>query len=128
LSALSPRSAQYIKLEIAFRLTRGLQDANIGLVNVISRKALREYGGRHLDAAEALDAWYRRARNATWRNIFEVRVDYPHADAVGRCTVFNIAGNKYRLIVKIEYAAKAIYVKHVLTHSEYNKGRWKNDC
>jgi mRNA interferase HigB len=42
--------------------------------------------------------------------------------------VFNIGGNKFRLIVKIVYKAQAIYVKHVLMHAEYDKGRWKNDC
>lgn len=109
-------------------LDSGLQYANIEPVHIISRKALKEYGSRHADTIEPLDVWYRRARKATWQSIVDVRVDYPHADAVGQCTVFNIAGNKYRLIVKIEYAAQAIYVKHVLTHAEYDKGRWKDDC
>ena len=45
-----------------------------------------------------------------------------------RCTVFNIGGNKYRLIVKIEYKLQTIYIKHVLTHDEYNKEKWKHDC
>lgn len=97
-------------------------------MNVISRKALRDYGGKHADAYEPLDVWYRRARKAEWKNITEVRKDYPHADAVGECTVFNIAGNKYRLIVKIDYESNVMFIKHVLTHAEYKKENWKNDC
>jgi mRNA interferase HigB len=79
-------------------------------------------------AAEPLDNWYRRARKARWQNLADVKIDYPHADLVGTCTVFNIGGNKYRLVVKIVYRAQAIFIKHVLTHKDYDKGVWKHDC
>jgi len=62
---------------------------------------------------------------ASWRSLVEVRRTYPHADLVGSVTVFNIAGNKYRLIVRIHYASQAIYIRCVLTHAEYDKGDWK---
>jgi mRNA interferase HigB len=97
-------------------------------VNVVSRKALRDFARAHPVAAESLDNWYRRARKARWKHIAEVRLDYPNADLVGKCTVFNIGGNKFRLITKISYLGQSIYIKHVLTHREYNKERWKNDC
>ena len=89
---------------------------------------LREFWERHPDAKGSLEDWYRIARRATWRSIVEVRVSYPHADAVGTCTVFNIKGNDYRLIVWIAYSAQKIYIRNVLTHAEYDKGGWKNDC
>jgi len=54
--------------------------------------------------------------------------DFPSADLVSKCTVFNIKGNNYRLIVKIEYAKQTIYVKHVLSHAEYDKKKWKDGC
>jgi mRNA interferase HigB len=54
-----------------------------------------------------------------------VRKTYPHADFVDPYTVFNIKGNAYRLIVKIEYRWQLIFVKHLLTHEEYDRGRWK---
>ena len=111
-----------------FFLARSSHDANIRQVNVITHKRLKEFNKQHADAAEPLDNWYRRARKARWQNLAEVKIDYPQADLVGKCTVFNISGNKYRLIVKIVYIAQAIYVKHILTHAAYNKGRWKNDC
>lgn len=97
-------------------------------VRVISRSMLTEFAASHPDAAIPLDNWYRRARRASWRNLDETRIDYPHADPVGTCTVFNIAGNKYRLIVKINYRRQAVYTRFVLTHAEYDKEKWKHDC
>jgi len=97
-------------------------------VNVVSRKALKGFTMKNNSAAEPLDNWYRRARKAKWRNLAGTRLDYPHADLVGKCTVFNIGGNKFRLITKVNYVGQTIYIKHVLTHREYNKEGWKNDC
>jgi mRNA interferase HigB len=97
-------------------------------VNVISRKALQAFAARHADAGEPLDRWYHIARKARWLNLNEVRKDFPHADAVGECTIFNVAGNKYRLIVKIRYEYQNIYVRFVLTHAAYKRGGWNNDC
>lgn len=97
-------------------------------VHVITRKPLKQFAERHRAAEKPLDSWYHAAKKAHWLNIADVRADYPHADAVGRCTVFNIGGNKYRLIVKMEYEFQAIYVKYILTHAEYDKEEWKHDC
>ena len=100
--------------------------------HVISIKRLREFWQKHPDAEEPLRSWYRKARKASWRQIRDVRVDYPHADAVivasGRpVTVFNIGGNKYRLIVDIRYRSRVMYVCTVLTHAVYSRNRWKNE-
>jgi mRNA interferase HigB len=97
-------------------------------VHVITRRALKEFAAIHKGAEKPLDSWYSVSKKAHWQSIADVRVNYPHADAVGRCTVFNISGNKYRLIVKIEYKLQTIYIKHVLTHAEYDKEDWKRDC
>jgi mRNA interferase HigB len=97
-------------------------------VNVISRPALNGFAAKHPDSKTALDAWYKAARRARWRSLHEVRQVYPHADLVGTCTVFNIAGNKYRLVTKIKYAGQVIYIRQVLTHPEYNRRRWKDEC
>ena len=98
---------------------------------VISLKRLRGFWQRHSDAEAPLRDWYRTALKASWRHLQDVRLDYPHADAVivasGRpVTVFNICGNKYRLVVDIVYRAQVIYVCTVLTHAEYSKNRWKD--
>ena len=94
----------------------------------ISRKALREFWERHPAAENPLQDWYRIASHAEWKNLAEARSDFPHADAVGDCTVFNIGGNKFRLIVKLRYARQRIYIRNVLTHREYDKEDWKDDC
>ena len=69
--------------------------------------------------------WYQVAKRATWQNITEVRSDFPHADAAGTFTVFNIAGNKYRLITVIKYRWQGAYIRAILTHEEYGRERWK---
>ncbi|MGD0599793.1 MAG: type II toxin-antitoxin system HigB family toxin [Terriglobales bacterium] len=94
-------------------------------MHVISRKRLKEAAARHSDLESPLDAWFRIAKKALWRNLADVRKTFPTAGAVGKWTVFNIKGNEYRLIVEINYAFGRIYIRHVLTHAEYDRGGWK---
>ncbi len=94
-------------------------------VRIISKRRLREFWSDHPDAKEPLEAWYRVAKYAVWRNLAEARAVYPHADSVKGYTVFNIRGNTYRLIVKIEYALQIIFIRSLLTHNEYDRGVWK---
>jgi mRNA interferase HigB len=97
-------------------------------LHVISRKRLREFWKKHPDSETPLSAWYKAASRADWKSITDVRKTYPHADAVGRCTVFNVGGHDYRLIVKINYSRQVIYIRSVVTHAEYDKERWQRDC
>ena len=69
--------------------------------------------------------WYRITRRANWRNLADVRVDFAHADVVGRRTVFNIHGNDYRLIARVNYRMRRVFVLYILIHTEYAKGDWK---
>ncbi|NJN08173.1 MAG: type II toxin-antitoxin system HigB family toxin [Richelia sp. RM1_1_1] len=96
-------------------------------MHIISFKALREYAEIHADSREALIYWYKTASKAKWSNLVEVQEAFPKAEAVGNFTVFNIKGNKYRLIVSMDYAEEMIYIKYILTHAEYDKEYWKND-
>ena len=96
-------------------------------MHVISYRRLREYGKTHSDCQEALDNWYKVAQKADWSNLVEVQSVFPSAEAVGNFTVFNIKGNKYRLIVSIDYERQLIYIKYIFTHAEYDKENWKND-
>ena len=84
-----------------------------------------EFSLRHPDAEAALDVWYRIAKSAVWKNLMDVRRVYPHADAVGNWTVFNIRGNRYRLIAEIGYGTRIVFIRHLLTHSEYDEDNWK---
>jgi mRNA interferase HigB len=94
-------------------------------LRVISRLRLREFWTVHADAEDALRTWYAVARKAKWRKLVEVQESYAAAEAVGDFTVFNIKGNRYRLIAKVEYRLQIIFVKCILTHAEYDKGKWK---
>ncbi len=96
-------------------------------VPVISKRRLVDAGRRHPDAVPSLMRWYQAAKVARWNDIHEVRAEFPHADPVGKFTVFNIKKNEYRLIAVIHYNRFKVYVRAVLTHVEYDKGNWKGD-
>lgn len=96
-------------------------------MNVISYRKIRAFTTKHTDSREALDNWYKIANKALWYNLVDVQKIFASAEAVGNFTVFNIKGNKYRLIVSIDYSKRRIYIKYVLTHAEYDKEKWKND-
>jgi mRNA interferase HigB len=85
-----------------------------------------EFAERHPDAEEPLDRWYRILKHGSFSSFADLRTVFPSADKVGQLTVFNIGGNKYRLIVAIHYNRQIVYVRHVLTHKEYDKGTWKD--
>jgi mRNA interferase HigB len=99
-------------------------------MRVISKPRLRAFWARHPDARAPLLAWWKTSLKADWGNLQDVRKTYPHADGVRlasglEVTVFNIGGNKYRLIARIIFEYRRVYIKVVLTHAEYDKGRWK---
>lgn len=97
-------------------------------MRVISQKKLREFWEKWSEAEEPLRAWHRVAEHATWECFADVRQVYSNADQVGRCTVFNIGGNKFRLVVVIRFNRGRVFIRHVMTHQEYDKGVWKGDC
>jgi len=99
-------------------------------MRIISRKALRAFAGRHPEAQAGLDHWFRAASAADWQNITDVRREFPHADAAEAAsgnivTIFNVAGNRFRLITAIHYNRSRVYVLLLLTHAEYSKDQWK---
>lgn len=97
-------------------------------MHVISKKKLREFWEQRPEAESPLRAWCRVAEHASWETFADVKQTYPNADQVGRCTLFNIGGNKFRLVVIIRFNAARVYVRHVMTHKEYDKGTWKGKC
>jgi mRNA interferase HigB len=94
-------------------------------VRVISRKALRDAAHIHNDLEAPLDVWYRVAKKSTWTSLNDIRNTWRDTDSVNGFTVFNIKGNHYRLITKINYKSQMIFIKQVLTHSDYDKDDWK---
>jgi mRNA interferase HigB len=87
-------------------------------MRVISRKALREFADAHQEAETPLDDWYLIAKRLRWTSLIDVRKTYPHADAVGDLTIFNIGGN-------INYRTGKVYVGYAMTHEEYSREDWK---
>lgn len=94
-------------------------------MHIISRKALRDAEQQYRELEGSLDAWYRIAKAASWTCLNDVRQTWSSTDAVDDKTVFNIKGNKYRLITKINYRSQTIFIKAVLTHADYDKEVWK---
>ena len=91
-------------------------------MRVISRKALREFWMKHPDAEQPLRAWYGEVRSAAWQTPAEIKVQYRSASFVGNNrVVFNVAGNKYRLVVVVRYRIQRIYVRFIGTHREYDR-------
>ena len=77
------------------------------------------------DAKAMVRNWYRIAKRLRWTHLVDVRKTFPHADAVGEFTVFNIGGNKYRLATAINYRTGKVFIRRVLTHQEYSREDWK---
>ena len=100
-------------------------------MNVISRKTIKEAADEHEEGANWLMGWYATAKRARWTSLHDVRANFPAADQVGRCLVFNAPQGR-RLIVRLIYADEhqngTLFVKEYLTHAEYDKNRWKGAC
>jgi mRNA interferase HigB len=94
-------------------------------MRIIKRGALERFWRAHPDAKAGLESWYAVMRKADWKTPVGLKQVYPYADLVGRRTVFNIAGNKYRLIARINYQTQRVFVLYILTHAEYDRGAWK---
>ena len=94
-------------------------------MNVISKRGLLETSAKFADAKSALQVWFDTAVEAEWKNIEDVRKSFPATDMVGDLAIFNIRGNNYRLIVRLVFQYKRIYIKEFLTHAEYDKRGWK---
>lgn len=92
-------------------------------MRIVSRRALREFWSQRgqESALRPLDAWYTTVNYVEWQNFSDVRATYPSADGVGERVVFNVGGNKYRVVAGIDYARGIVYIKFVGTHAEYDE-------
>jgi mRNA interferase HigB len=99
-------------------------------MRIIKRATLAAFWERNPQARSGLLYWHKLAAKARWTCLQDVRATFPHADGVpvasGRnVVVFNVAGNKYRLITAIHYNRQLAFTLMVLTHAEYDKEKWK---
>jgi mRNA interferase HigB len=91
-------------------------------MHIITRTRLTEFGRKHEDAAQPLRDWARMMRRKAYAEHLSVRTDFPTADFIGpRNVVFNICGNRYRLVVDMRYDLGRVYIRHVVTHQEYDR-------
>lgn len=101
-------------------------------MRVISKARLRQFWiqpGRD-DAEGPLRAWYTHVNSKAvlWQSWADVKAEFSHASIVGNCVVFNIGGNKYRLITRVLYSSQKVFVLRVMSHVEYDRDNWKADC
>jgi len=94
-------------------------------MRLISNKALRDFAARHPEAEIPLQAFRLILEKGRYGNFADLRQAFRGVDKVGNHFVFNIGGNKFRLIAAIAFAPQLLWVKAVLTHEEYDKGDWK---
>ena len=94
-------------------------------MHIITRKRILEFSQNHPESERPLDRWYRIAKRTNFESFPDLRRTFRSADQVGKLTVFNIGGNRFRLVTYIVYAKKRIYIRDILTHTDYDRGRWK---
>lgn len=101
-------------------------------MRVISKARLRQFWEQpgYGDSEGPLRAWYTHvsSRSVAWQSWGDVKADFASASIVGTCVVFNIGGNKYRLITRILYPSQKVFVLKVMTHEEYDEDKWKEEC
>lgn len=94
-------------------------------MHIITRKRLNEFAEQQPETKSALAHWYREMKRRNFTSFADLRMVFPAADQVGKLTVFNIGGNKARLIAALHYNRQRVYIRAVLTHQEYDEGKWK---
>ncbi|MBP7960958.1 MAG: type II toxin-antitoxin system HigB family toxin [Caldilineaceae bacterium] len=94
-------------------------------MHIITYKRIREFGVKYPDSQASLESWYHIVRQTDYDTFSQLRQHFSSADYVDGLIVFNISGNKYRLIAAIHFNRKKVYIRAILTHSEYEKGQWR---
>ena len=94
-------------------------------MHIIAKRTLRTFWKQHPASQSSLNRWHRIVNRSHFQNFAELRATFPSADFVDGLIVFNISGNNYRLIVDIVFRSQTVFIKHILTHKEYDRGAWK---
>jgi len=94
-------------------------------MHIISRKRLNDYTENHPETKSSLQHWYKLIKSQDYISFADLQAVFPSVDQVSGLTVFNIGGNKARIIAAIHYNRRKVYIRAILTHEEYNRDRWK---
>jgi mRNA interferase HigB len=101
-------------------------------MRVISKARLRQFWPMpgYQDAEGPLRAWHTHVNSRTvfWQSWGDVKAAFGSASLVGSCAVFNIGGNKYRLVTRILYSSQKVFILRVMPHAKYDEGQWKDEC
>lgn len=96
-------------------------------MHIITKGKLVEFWQQNPDSENPLRIWYQLCKKSDFESFARLKQTFGSVDKVGRFTVFNIGGNKYRLVAVVHYRFKKIYIRHVLTHANYDQDHWKNE-
>lgn len=102
-------------------------------MRIITERKLRNFwnaaaGNERLRRERVLKDWISVVRAANWNNFANIRETFNHADVYGTCTIFDVGGNTYRIIVKVAFRIKVVFIRAVLTHADYDRNKWRLDC
>ena len=96
-------------------------------MHIISYKKIKEFSQKYSDALVPLSRWYKIVKSEHFEKFNDVKKLFPKADKVGNFVVFDIGGNKFRLIAFVRYQLNRVFIRHILTHKEYDREKWKKD-
>ncbi|MCP5512454.1 MAG: type II toxin-antitoxin system HigB family toxin [Leptospiraceae bacterium] len=94
-------------------------------MHVISWRKISLFIEKHPNSASPLQAWYKIVKNSNFKSFNDLKKTFNSVDQVGKFTVFNVGGNNFRVIASIHFNRSKVYIRHVLSHSEYDKDKWK---
>jgi mRNA interferase HigB len=95
-------------------------------VHIITKKRVVEAMRKYSNCIPALDGWLKVVEKNKFTNFAELKKTFNAVDAVGKLFVFDIGGNKLRIIASIHFNRQKLYIRHILTHKEYDEGKWRN--
>ena len=94
-------------------------------MHIITHKRIREFVAKYPDSKSSLESWYQIVRHTNYDTFHHLKQHFSSPDYVDGFIVFNISGNKYRMITAVHFNRNKVYIRAILTHSEYDKGKWK---
>jgi len=97
-------------------------------MRIISERKIREFCTEKPEASGVMKELIKNVRKADWQHFSDVRQTFNSADVYGTCVIFDVGGNKYRIIAKIAYGIKVVFIRFIMTHIEYDKNKWRSDC
>ncbi len=97
-------------------------------MRIITERKLKEFWTENKVAETVLHDWIRTVRFANWKTSADVKKTFNSVNVYKNCTIFDVGGNKYRIIAKVEYQMHLVFIRFVLNHSEYDEKKWQSDC